>query len=121
MKFKFNLKLTVFLVSLFVALLLVILGNKNTYCLSFGFITLGISLGLFIWYSNEKYETMLTNINSDIDEVDVSEEIEEEEKTYILQQLYIKQKKIKKTKQRIIICFALCAVSLIVLGIVAMF
>ena len=98
-KNKFNLKLTAFLVSLFLSLLLVILGGKNKYCLAFGFIMMGISLELFILYSNEKMQIELSQINEDIDEVDVSEEIEEEEQEL---EVYEENTDIEVTKEEVV-------------------
>ena len=76
--FKFNLKLTAFLVSLFVALLLLILGNKNQYCLSFGLILLGASLVAFVFYATDKINNELLEIEKEIDELDEIEEPDED-------------------------------------------
>ena len=135
-KFQFNFKLTAFLVSLFVSLLLVILGSQNKYCLSFGFVMLGASLMLFVWYNNEKMQKSLEDLEKDIDHVEnldsgetldeeeTEEELfleNEEEKVYVLKQLYIRQKKLRKKKKQSMILFNICGVALIVLGFVALF
>ena len=48
MKNKINFKLTAILVSLFIGFLLIVLGNKNKYCLSFGLIFLAIALLIYV-------------------------------------------------------------------------
>ena len=120
-KFKFNFKLSIALLSLFSSLLLVIIGSKNKYCLSFGFIFLGVSIELFMVYLNDKYQKELTELAEELDEVDVSEEINEEEKVYILQQLYIRQKLITKKKKRTNIVFSTCGALIALLGILNLF
>ena len=128
MKIKFNLKLTAFLVSLFISLLLVILGSKNTLCLSFGFMLMGVSLAGFIWYMNEKIDNELIELNQAIDELTSDENLNEEEsdeeieeQTYILQQLYLRQKQLIKKKRKVKIVFGICGGALALLGFVNLF
>ena len=92
MKKRFNLKLTMFLVSLFVSLLILVLGNKNIYCLSFGLILLGVSLGLFIYYAIGETDIAVKQIEEDIDEIDAKTE----EDGFMLQDLYTIQRKLNK-------------------------
>lgn len=133
-KFQFNFKLTAFLVSLFVSLILVIVGSGNKYCLSFGFILMGLSLSLFVWYNNEKTQKTLESLEADIDYVEqydenesVNEEHEdltfenEEERIYVLKQLYVRQNKLRKQKRKSIILFNLCGFVLVILGFVGLF
>ncbi len=136
-KFQFNFKLTAFLVSLFVSLILVIVGSGNKYCLSFGFMILGASLSLFVWYNNEKIQKELETLEEDIDSVeqidfDETKQNEEEqhedydfqnieEKVYVLKQLYVRQKMLRKNKRKSIILFNLCGLVLIVLGFISLF
>ena len=120
-KFKFNFKLTAFLVSLFVSLILLILGSKNKYCLSFGFMALGVSLGLFFWYNNEKMQSYLAEVDHEIDEVETTEDLEDEDKAYVLKQLYIIKTKIEKKKKSSNIAFLICGVALVIVGFVALF
>ena len=143
-KFKFNFKLTAFLVSLFIGLLLVILAGNNKYCLSFGFILMGLSLSLFVWYDNEKLQKTLNELEEEIDEIqqlemeelDESFEIESEndeeldedfdydaeiERAYVLKQLYARQKSIRKKKQSSVILFNICGIALVILGLFGMF
>lgn len=132
MKSKFNLKLTIFLVSLFVSLLLVILGGKVKLCLSFGFIIMGVSLFLFIWYNNERIKKALDELNEKIDEIDAldndyeyesqeEEDEAEEEKVYILKELYSRQGYVEKKKKSMFVMFGICGLALIVLGFFALF
>ncbi len=121
MKFKFNFKLTACLVGLFLSLLLLILGSENKYCLSFGFMALGASLELFLWYNNEKMQNYLNEINQEIDDVELSEDVNDEEKAYVLQQLYITKKKIEKKKKSSNVMFSICGVALVVVGFIALF
>ncbi|MBQ8615611.1 MAG: hypothetical protein IJ415_03495 [Clostridia bacterium] len=124
MKKKFNFKLTAFLVSLFVSLLIIILGNKNPYCLCFGFILMAISMVLYVLYNNEKTETTIEQINLEIDqmgEFDEIEDIESDERIYIVQQLYIRQGKLLKRKKSISIMFYLFAGLLVVLAVFGIF
>ena len=69
-KFKFNYKLTISLVSLFISLLLIILGNKNYYCLSFGFIIMGLAIAFYAMYKTDKFNEVILEINNEIDELD---------------------------------------------------
>ena len=124
MKRKFNFKLTIFLVSLFLGLLLTILGSKNSYCLSFGLIVLGISLALFVWYNDEQTTKSLSELEQEIDEitsVDIEDEELEKERIYILGRLLIAQKKLIKKKKSVLITFSLCGFALIVLGFINIF
>lgn len=120
-KFKFNLKLTIFLVSLFVSLLLIVLGSKNKYCLSFGFMLLGASLIVFLTYAKEKIQNSLNELSQDIDEIDVNEEISEEDKVYIMKELFIRQKQLSKKKISLNIVFCLCGFMLVVFGLISLF
>ena len=74
MKKKFNLKLTAFLVSLFISLMIIILGNKNPYCLSFGFVFMSVSMVLYVLYNNEKTTKTILELDNAIDELDETEE-----------------------------------------------
>lgn len=121
MKFKFNLKLTAFMVSLFISLLLVILGSANKYCLSFGFIIMGASMGFLAWYLQEKISNELVQINDEINQIDLDEDMELENKVYVEQQLYIRQHKLTKKKRSSVILFSICTFCLVLLGFVGLF
>ena len=110
--------------SLFLGLLLTILGSKSSYCLSFGLIVLGISLALFVWYNDEQTTKSLSEIEQEIDEitsVDIEDEELEKERIYVLGQLLIVQKKLIKKKKSVLITFTLCGFALVVLGFINMF
>ncbi len=113
-KKKFDLKLTAFLVSLFIGFLLLILGNKNTYCLSFGFIVLAGSLALYAMYKINKLKEMQAEAEQAMEETPL-------EDTYALKELYQLKTKIKKNMRSIAIVFYLTAVLLFVLGVANLF
>lgn len=72
MKKKFDFKLTAILVSLFIGFLLIILGNKNKYCLSFGFIMLGVSIILYSVDKRNRLKKLIIEYDeamSDIEDV----------------------------------------------------
>ena len=126
MKFKFNFKLTAFLVSLFISLIIVILGNKNQYCLSFGFMLMGVSLSLFVLYNNEKTYITIDEIDAQLDEVDlemaeVDDELAQEEYAYVVKQLYLRRVKLLKRKKKVALTFYLCSALLVILGIIGLF
>lgn len=121
MKKKFNIKLTAFLVSLFVSLLIVVLGNKNQYCLCFGFILMAVSMVLYVLYNNDKTEKALEEINDEIDELTENEQDESDEEIYVLQQLYIRQGKLLKRKKSIAGTFYLFSGLLVVLAVFGIF
>ena len=132
MKKKFNFKLTALLVSLFLSLIIMVLGNKNQYCLSFGFIMLGFCSALFVNYNNEKTSQAIQEIDQEIDELDFENGVDidgdgeedvvaDEEKAYVLQQLCLQQSNLIKRKKKVSIIFYLCAAMLVLLGIVGIF
>ncbi len=109
--------------SLFASLSLIIWGSKNKYCLSFGFMLLGFFVVLFGFVLVDKFKKDLIDINqyiNDID-IDIDEEISEEEKVYVLQQLYITQNKITKKQKKSKILFMVCGICFVLLGIFGMF
>ena len=95
---------------------------------------MGLSLSLFVWYNNEKTQKTLESLEADIDYVEqydeneiVDEEHEdltfenEEERIYVLKQLYVRQNKLRKQKRKSIILFNLCGFVLVILGFVGLF
>ena len=132
MKKKFNVKLTALLVSLFISLIIIILGNKNKYCLSFGFILLGFCAGLFVLYNNEKTNQTISEIDQELDEIELDDSFDvdgdgeediltDEEKVYVMQQLCVQQADLLKRKKKVAITFYLCAGLFILLGIIGIF
>ena len=118
--------------SFFLSLIMLILGNRNKYCLSFGLILLGISAALFAVYNDDKTKRAIEEIDKELDELDLEggmdidgdgeeDVIDNEEKAYVLQQLCLQQGKLMKTKRKIATIFYLCAVLLIMLGIIGIF
>lgn len=116
MKYKFNIKLTAFLVSLFLGLLLLILGSKNSYCLSFGALILAASFVLYVFYNNEKIDANIRNIEDSIDEVSAAEDIEIEDLGYILKELKNSKNMLLRRKKRVIILFYFCAILLVIVA-----
>lgn len=118
---KFNLKLTAFLVSFFIGLLLLILGNKSEICFSFGFVVLGVALIAFVAYSHERTQKTLIEVNEKLEQVNDDQEATEEERLYGLAQLGIQQKHLNKQQKRINLIFSITGVVLIIAGFVNMF
>lgn len=107
--------------SFFASLSMVIWGSKNKYCLSFGFIFLGISIILVSGKIKERMEKELIEINDKINEVDIDEDLGVNDKVYILKQLYVAQKKSTKNIKRGKIVFLIGGICMILLGIFGMF
>ena len=107
--FKFNYKLTISLVSLFISLLLIILGNKNNYCLSFGFILMGVALGFYTFYKAEKFDSAIVEINNDIEETNL-------EDTFALNELNKEKKRFIKQRKRFNFVFYFSAFMLVIVG-----
>lgn len=85
---------------------------------------MAISMVLYVLYNNEKTETTIEQINLEIDqmgEFDEIEDIESDERIYIVQQLYIRQGKLLKRKKSISIMFYLFAGLLVVLAVFGIF
>ena len=99
MKKKIDFKLTTILVSLFIGFLLVVLGNENKYCLSFGLIFLAVALLVYI---SDKYK----KISQAIIEVEMAIEETEVEDFDIIMELTKQKKMLKKQKGfTCIMCF----------------
>ena len=111
---KFDLKLTAFWVSLFIGFGLLILGNKDKYCLSFGFIALAGALALYAMYKTNKLKDMQKDVDLAMEETPL-------EDTYALKELYHIKTKIKKNLRSISIVFYLTAVLFFVLGVANLF
>ena len=111
MKNRFDLKLTISMVSLFIGLLLVILGNQNKYCLSFGIIFIGLAVILFCIYKT-------AGLNRNISELDLV--IDETDDIDILNEL--SKERLKKNRQKIKmqISFYLFGALLIIVGFCAL-
>lgn len=126
MKFKFNLKLTAFLVSLFIGLLLLILGNKNIFCLSFGLIIVGLSFVVFVLYFNSKAKETYAEIEKQIEDIDnAEEELEEDEDNdelfYYKNDLYTQKRKLLKKQKSLNIILYLGALAFVVVGFMGLF
>ena len=109
MKKKFDYKLTAILVSLFIGFLLVVLGNKNKYCLALGFIILGIAS---IFYALSKRK-QLTEIM-----IQYENAIEEEESAIALIELGKQRNKLAKQRNFTCSMFFIFGFLLIVGGLI---
>ena len=108
MKKKINFKLTFTLVSLFIGFLLIVLGNKNKYCLSFGLIFLAVALLIYITDKYQKIKQALIEIEIAIDETDI-------EDFDVLIELEKQKKMLKKQKSfTCVMCF--CFAVFIIIG-----
>lgn len=137
-KFKFNFKLTLFLVGLFISFLLIFLSGKFEVCRPIGLICLGVSFILYIYFYSDNVSKTLKRIQREItkledgedesfqedyeeddlneNEQELMEDLTQEEKEYMLMQLYLKKKKITKSNKKIKFLFILSGGLLIVAG-----
>ena len=136
-KFKFNFKLTLFLVGLFISFLLIFLSGKFEICCPIGLICLGISFILYIYFYADSVNKALKRIQRKItkledgdtesfqedyedeleeDEQEDIEDLTQEEIEYMLMQLHLKKKKITKSNKKIKILFALSGGALVIAG-----
>ena len=114
MKKKINFKLTFTLVSLFIGFLLIVLGNKNKYCLSFGLIFLAIALLIYLLGKYQQINQALIELETAIDETNV-------EDFDVLMELSNQKKTLKKQKNfTCVMCF-LFALMLIVAAFINLF
>ena len=114
MKKKFDFKLTAFLVSLFIGLLIVILGNKNDYWLSFGFIVLGLSMGIYVMFKSTEINDAIKELEDQLEELSAQEEFQ-------MKQIIKAQNKLKRQRRSVNFVFYTCGVMFIVLGVVNLF
>lgn len=122
MKKKLNVKLTACLVSLFIGLILLILGNKNKYCLAFGFIVLAFGVVLYVLFKQDKLNELLNEVKLQKEETEdtiAKNEEEQKQKDYILKELKKIKAKTEKQKGRLQVVFYLCAFLLLLAGIFA--
>ena len=110
MKFKFNLKLTICLVSLFVGFILLIVGNQNKYCQSFGFFFLSVGIVFFAIDRTDK----IVKRQMEIDKIlDKENELNDEQSIEINAEFST----LYKQKKRINIVSDICAILFIIVGI----
>lgn len=116
MKKNFNLKLTAFLVSLFIGLVLVVLGSKFNVCLAIGLILLSLSLPIYVLYDKEKIESTLIEVSAQIEELSDVSLADNPDVVYALRELYTLESKLVKRKRKIATTFYLCAALLFIAG-----
>ncbi len=112
MKRKINFKLTFILVSLFIGFLLIVLGNRNKYCLSFGLIFLAIAL--LIYVSNK-----FKQVNQALMEIDIL--MDETDDFSVVFELSAQKKALKKQKGFTCTMSAVFAVLLIIFAFINLF
>lgn len=109
---KKTIKLICFFASLILGIILLILGNKNKYCLSFGTMLIGVSFVTFAFFKDEVFKQDLEKFNNEIE----SEEYEIDENEY-------KKitKKAKRKKNFAFCMFLLAGAVLFFAGIITLF
>ena len=107
--------------SLFISLLVLVLGNKNHYCLCFGFVLLGLSFAVYVLYNEEKTSITIAEIYKQIEEIENNESLNEDDLSYALQELYLREAKLLKRKKKVAFTFYLSAALFVLLGIVGIF
>ncbi len=105
MKKKFDVKLTILLVSLFVSLLILILFNQSKVGLFFGFFLLGLTLVGYGYYR-------VSLLNATIKKTD--EELDEEDDDKLIDEVMKELKQVKKLKRSTMVTFYLAGGLLVV-------
>ena len=107
------------------SLIIIILGNKNKYCLSFGFLLLAVSMVLFALYDKEKTQKTIDELDVEIEdmenELENLPEEEFEERVYVIKQLYVRSGKLLKRKKSGSLAFYLFAGFLVLFAIFGIF
>ena len=107
---KFNLKLTISLVSFFISIILLVLGDKSKYCLSFGLIFIGLAVIMLAVYKTSDIDKAIREIEEESQQLD-------KEQTAEFAEIEKYKRKLKKMKVRMSIAFYLFGGLLIILGI----
>lgn len=107
---KLNLLLTISLVSLFISIILIIVGNINIYCLSFGFLFLAIALGLFTADRSVHWSNLIKQNK------ELLESLESGKDDMLAYEIIFANKKLAKQRISIIMGSVLFALLLIVLA-----
>ena len=114
MKKKFNYKLTLSLVSLFISLLILIFFNQNKFGLFFGFLFLGASLLLYGYFRASLLNETINKTNQELEE---TEDVEDGVVDEVLNEL----KHVKRLKRSTQITFYLAGGLIIVFSILMLF
>ena len=114
MKKKFNYKLTLSLVSLFISLLILIFFNQNKFGLFFGFLFLGASLLLYGYFRASLLNETVNKTNQELEETEYVEDGAVDE---VLKEL----KHVKRLKRSTQITFYLAGGLIIVFSILMLF
>lgn len=116
-KFKFNIKLTASLVSLFVAIVLIVIGTKNKYCLGVGLMLLGLGSFLYAWDKRDSNESLQNEANEELSKCNP----DKEEDKAIITELHRIKKDIEKKTKRTTIVFTLFGIMMVVMGFISFF
>ncbi len=108
---KFNFKLTIALVSLFVSVILLVFANMAKECIGFACFFMAVSCITFALNRKEKIDTTIRLTNEDL---------ENEEDDEVVYQVQLEKKKYLKSARRIQFSLYLCAVLLVIVGIFAL-
>ena len=107
MKTKFNLKLTLAVVSLFVSLIFLVFSSKSKVCLFFGLLLLGFTL---IFFAYTRVQDMKVVERKTEEEIEAEEDVD----VQVLHETYKELGKLKRTKIKTQIVFYLTGALLIV-------
>ena len=103
--------------SLFIGLILVLIGTKVKLCLSFGLILFGIGAFLYSWHKTEQSNEIQKEVALELQNYDV----DKQEDKAIVNELKRIQKEDKKSSRRIVVCFVLFGAMMVILGLVSCF
>lgn len=114
MKQKFNLKLTLVAVSLFVSLLLLAFSGKHKVCLFLGLLFLGLNLFAFAFIKVQQINEVLKKTDTELEEY-------EGEDDALLDEVYKQIRKLKSTRRKTQIVFYITSILLVVMAFVTLF
>ncbi len=112
---KLNLLLTISLVSLFISLLLILIGNKNVYCQSFGFLFLAVAIAVF---AADRSIKISNQIKENRESIAVLEE--DEPDNIAIVEMEMQNKSLAKQRVSIIMGCVVFALLLVVLAFMTM-
>ena len=95
-KFKFNYKLTAFLVGLFISFLLIFLGGKFEICRPFGVMCLGLSLLCYPYYHSDNVKKTMQKLEKRVDQIQGTDEPDFEENVEDLEDEKLKKERLEE-------------------------
>ncbi len=112
MRSKFNFKLTLAAVSLFISLILLVLGNKTKVCLFLGLFLLGVTL---IFFAHTRVQDMKLVERKTEEEIDEEENVDVD----VLNETYKELSRLRRTKIKTRIVFYTAGALLIIFSFFA--